>query len=161
MRSPLCRGWGEAWLLFPPAGSPVTLLAGALLGLLCLGVLLWPFLRRRRPPAPSALAEESGALQGRREAIYEGIRSLELEHELGQVESQEYERRLRAYRLEAAAVLQEQEALEIQVTALDEALEREIQQARTLLDGAEREATEPGGSDEEGREKGEEEERPL
>ena len=127
----------------------MALLAGALLGLLALGVLLWPFVRGRWAPAPSSLAEEVGAHQRRREAIYEGIRSLELEHELGQVEPQEYQRRLHAYRLEAAVVLQEQEALEVRLTAVDEALEGEVQRARASLDRAGAEAAEPGGTDEE------------
>jgi hypothetical protein len=134
---------------------------GALLGLLSLGVLLWPFVRWRRAPAPSSLAEEVGVLQRRREAIYEGIRSLELEHELGQVEPQEYQRRLHAYRLEAAVVLQEQEAIEVRLRDLDEALEGEVRRARASLDRAGTEAAEPGeaepgATDKEGEGEGEE-----
>ena len=63
----------------------------------------------------------------RREEIYESIRGLQLEYEIGGVEETDYRERLRAYRVQAAAVVREQELAEREVERL---VEREVRALR-------------------------------
>ena len=100
-------------------------LIGALLALLVVGVVLYPFVKRRfgaGGPCPSGPADGAGpvAWRLRREEIYESIRSLQLEYEIGGVEEADYRDRLRAYRVQAAAVVREQERAEREVERLVE-----------------------------------------
>jgi len=57
-----------------------------------------------------------------------------LERELGSIEPQDFQRRLRSYRIEAAAVIQEQETIELWLMNQENSLEKEIQQQRLLLE---------------------------
>ena len=114
-------------------------LLGALLALGALVVVIWPFLRRERGasnPAsnPSASMAE---MRQRREVIYQEMRTLQTVYGLGQVDSQEYEERLQANRLQAAAALRQEEELALRVSRLDQAVEEEIQAARRSLNGVE------------------------
>lgn len=99
-------------------------LIGALLALLVVGVVLYPFVKRRFAADPSRSAPDDGAgpvaWRLRREEIYESIRSLQLEYEIGGVEEADYRERLRAYRVQAAAVVREQERAELEVERLVE-----------------------------------------
>ena len=88
-------------------------LIGGLLAILVIGVALYPFLKPlSRPATSSALDSAARVGRGGREAIYEEIKTLQLEYELGSIEEGEYQERLRVYRLEAAAALRDQERLE-------------------------------------------------
>ena len=98
-------------------------LIGALLALLVVGVVLYPFVKRRfGAGGPSRSGPDDGvgpvAWRLRREEIYESIRSLQLEYEIGGVEEADYRERLRAYRVQAAAVVREQELAEREVERL-------------------------------------------
>ena len=114
----------------------MSVLIGALLGILAIGVVLYPFIgvrfRSQSPSTQNAPGPASGkGLQhpGGREAIYENIRTLQLEYELGSIEEVEYSERLRDYRLQAAANLRDQEQLEREI---DRSLEEEILALRSL-----------------------------
>ena len=120
----------------------MTLLVGALLAALALGVVLWPFLRRGGTTAAPNTAKLLAQVQRRREAIYDAISSLQVEYRLGQVNAADYQERFQAYRLQAAAALREQEELEELLVALDQALEEEIRAARRSSDGARESAKE-------------------
>ena len=106
----------------------MAVLIGALLALLVVGVVLYPFVRQRLGfggPSGNGYREATGppAWRLRREEIYESIRSLRLEYELGGVEEMDYRERLRAYRVQAAAVVRDQELAEQEVERL---VEREV-----------------------------------
>ena len=120
----------------------MAVLIGALLTILVIAVVVYPFIKARFAGWPSPTTDspsrtdrgsssEPGGLPepADREAIYEEIKTLRLEYELGSVEEKEYQERLRAYRLQAAATLRDQEMLE---QGLDLSLEDEILAARQL-----------------------------
>ena len=106
----------------------MAVLISALLAIFVVAVILYPFLKGRLRPGSSP-APDSPAHHGRggREQIYESIRTLQLEYELGSIEEGEYNDRLRSYRLQAASALREQGEME---SELDQALEDEIGAAR-------------------------------
>ncbi len=109
------------------------LLIGAVLALLAVAVVARPFLRRTAavddaPPDPTQ------AIRSWREALYREMAALEMEHEMGQIASEEYEERLQEHRLQAAALLQAQEAHEAEAASLDRALEEQIRAARESHD---------------------------
>ena len=86
-------------------------LIGTLLAILVIAVVLYPFLGRRLRPRPTADSRDrSGG--GGPESIYEEIKTLQLEYDLGAVEEEEYRKRLHAYRLRAAAALRDREERE-------------------------------------------------
>ena len=90
-----------------------------LLAALALGVVVYPFFRyRSRDRAGSGVEAPPG-----REAIYEDMRMLDLEHDLGAVSEKEFQGRMRAYRLRAAADIRDQE---LRQGELDRALEEEV-----------------------------------
>lgn len=73
----------------------------------------------------------------RREGLYRELRTLQAEHELGEVSDTEFEERLRTSRLEAAEALGEQERLQQLRDRLERHLEEEVQTARQARkDGA-------------------------
>ena len=88
------------------------ILIGALLGILVIVIVLYPFLRGRVRPGPP-IASDAGP--GSREPIYEDIKVLQLEYELGSIDEEEYGQRLRTYRLQAAASMRDEERLELEV----------------------------------------------
>ena len=109
---------------------------GVLLALLVVGVVLYPFVKQRfgvAGPSGNGSGDAAGptAWRLRREEIYESIRSLQLEYELGGVEETDYWERLRAHRVQAAAVVREQELAEREAERL---VELEV---RALRDAAE------------------------
>ena len=103
---------------------------GAVLALLALAVLVRPFLRPSAVDSDEAPAGHTQDVRSEREALYREMAALELEHEMGQIDSQEYEERLQEHRLSAAVLLQEQEAHESEAASLDRALEERIRAAR-------------------------------
>lgn len=106
----------------------MNVLIGVLLALLVMAVVVFPFVRSRfqlRPP----MAVVSPDL-GRLNAVYEEIRTLQLEYELGSIDEVEYREQLRDYRLQAAAMLREQEMSQQETDFL---VEEEIMAARGTL----------------------------
>ena len=115
----------------------MAVLIAALLAILVIAVVLYPFIKGRFRSQTSSSTQDSTAQirsgsppnPGNRETIYEDIRTLQLEYELGSIEEREYQEGLRAYRLQAAAALRDQEQLEREI---DRSLEEEILAARGL-----------------------------
>ena len=110
-------------------------LIGGLLAAFALIAVLRPFLkglpvaRRASSSRPDALGLEgpSGTGQRTRQHVYDDIKTLLLEHDLGRLEEKEYLDRLQGLRLEGAALVRDDEGLE---QAMDLALEQEILAAR-------------------------------
>ncbi len=96
------------------------LIIGILLGLISLVVLALPFFRKERVGGRNA--GNAGGLREQRISIYQEIRTLENDLNLGQVPQEEYEQRLRDYRLRAAELMMEEEELK----QIDFDLEEEI-----------------------------------
>ncbi len=86
------------------------LIIGILLGLFSLVVLALPFFRKER--VGGLHAGNAGSLREKRISIYQEIRTLENDLDLGQVSPEDYEKRLHDYRLRAAELLMEEEELE-------------------------------------------------
>ena len=108
-------------------------LVGALLAVLAIGVVLYPFWRRRFPRPSSAVRGPAGDLDGDdRTVIYEEIRTLQLEYQLGAIDEPDYQTRLRSSRLRAAAALRDRDLLEQE---LDLVVEDEIRAARSTKKG--------------------------
>ena len=110
----------------------MAILIGALLAILAVAVLLYPFLKVRfrsrasQGDDTSAQAAVGASARARaRDGIYDEIRALQLDRELGRIDEQEYKERLHDYRLQAAAVLHDEEQL-------NSVLEDEIWAARAL-----------------------------
>ena len=104
------------------------ILIAALLAILVVAVIAYPFIRHRfSPELPSAprVPEEKGRRAG--PAIYEDIETLRFEFELGSIDEKEYQERLRAYRLQAASTLRDRERRDLEI---DRSLEEEILAAR-------------------------------
>ena len=78
----------------------MALLIGLLLVLFSVGVVIYPFLKVRLPRgiAGSPPLEEPAL---KRQAVYSDIQTLELEHELGKLDEEDYRLRLQSYRLAA------------------------------------------------------------
>ena len=110
------------------------LAVGAILALLALAVVVRPFLRPSAVEPEDAAPDQTQDVRSEREALYREMAALEMEHELGQIGAEEYEERLQEHRLEAAALLQEQEAHEAEAASLDRALEERIRAARESRD---------------------------
>ena len=108
----------------------MTLLVGAVLAVFSIAVVAYPFLKSRlragsgdgRPGTDSATDLAN---------IYDAIRTLQLEYQLGQVPDNLYRGHLRDYRLQAAASLR-QRMME-RASAPDWLLEQEVQAARAVL----------------------------
>ena len=108
----------------------MAVLIGALLAILAIGVILYPFLKARSRPRTSRPSDpDPGSVWAGRQGIYEEIKTLQLEYELGRIEEPEYHQRLRAFRLQAAGTLRDQEHLELEV---ERSLEEEILASRSL-----------------------------
>jgi hypothetical protein len=109
----------------------MAIIIGAALAILSIAVVVYPFLKSRTEERVEATPEASDAEGLGLEAIYEAIRILQLDHQLGKVPEGLYQEQLRAYRLQAAAALKQQ--AEAQARDADWALEQEIQVARASI----------------------------
>lgn len=118
----------------------MALTIGALLALLGIAVAAYPFLRRRfLPELPSTSArmdlddppEEEPSTSDTLQSIYDSIRTLQLERELGNIPGGLYREQLNAFRIQAATILRERE----QAVGEDRdwSLEEEIRVARAGL----------------------------
>ena len=116
-----------------------------ILGVLSLAVLVFPFLKyRSRGPAANPVPT-SGLSDSELDAIYDAIRTLQLEHQLGNVGEAAYREQLEGYRLQAAVLLRQQ--IEGEDQSAHQALEQEILAARASINGSDnRGATCPGCS---------------
>ena len=113
------------------------LLVAAVLVVLSVGVVVYPFLKNRYPATTKAELEDTGLSSLEVDAALEAIRTLQLEHQLGNVPEELYEEQLRAYRIQAAASLRQR--AEGHANDADRDLEQEILMVRlaaTVGDGS-------------------------
>ena len=110
----------------------MAVLIAALLAIFGMAVVLYPFLKARsRNDAPHRAdpTQEDGPRS--REAVYQAIRTLQLEYELGSIEEMEYRELLREYRIQAAEAIKREGSREGSMKeGLDSSLEREIMALR-------------------------------
>ena len=114
----------------------MALTIGAILALLSIAVAVYPFIGRRFFASREApgLPQEQESLAAQLEAIYDTLRTLQLERELGNIPDGLYREQLAAYRWQAARLLREQDRGS--AAAKDQeggALEAEIRVARAAL----------------------------
>ncbi len=98
---------------------------------LALAFVTWPLLRSSAPEVElaSADATRDGSVR-RREAIYQEVLELDLDHRMGKVSADEYQLLTADSLARAEALLAEDDAAE---TATDDRVEREIADARASL----------------------------
>ena len=104
------------------------------LALLSIGVVIYPFWRRRSAPATAPMEAVSPDLvqsEADLNAVYDAIRTLQLEHQLGNIPLGLYREQLQDYRLQAAAILRDQ----AETAARDDEwlLEQDVGLARAAL----------------------------
>ena len=104
----------------------MTLLIGLLLVALSIGVVVLPFYRGRRDVDANGDAGFLDANEVRRRGLYEEIETLELERNVGNVDQEEYHRRLQALRMAAAATFREQDRDRLLRESADRGIEREV-----------------------------------
>ena len=139
----------------------MALIIGTILALFSLGVAVYPFLRRRRDGDGSAQDDRDGlpaagaggdatAGPDSIDSVYDAIRTLQLERELGNIPEGLYREQLDDYRRQAALALRQQAMAQVQAPAEapdteqdtesdaeeDAALEEEIRLARAGLGSA-------------------------
>ena len=107
----------------------MAIVIGVLLVVFSIGVVLYPFLKRQLHSG-IAIPQSEEENEARRRTIYADIETLELEKGLGHVDEQEYQQKLRGYRLAAAATFRDQEALSSQQKKLSEDVDEEVNRIR-------------------------------
>ena len=108
----------------------MAVVVGLLLVLFCMGVVLYPFGRGRRPAPVQVPVLSLEEVAERRRAVYSDIEILEMERGLGHVDEEEYRRQLREYRMAAAATFRDQERLEQLQSDADQTIEQELRRLR-------------------------------
>ncbi len=88
----------------------MAIIIGAVLSLLCIAVLFYPFFKAQRAGLVAGTLENvglenDGESPQELESVYQAIRTLQLEHQLGRIPDSSYQDQLDAYRLEAAEIL--------------------------------------------------------
>ena len=102
---------------------------GVLLALLAIVVVILPFIRSGR--RIGLFQAQGSVVDQAEEASFDDIRTLQLERELGRVDEEEYQARLRDYRVRTALLLRERD---IKLQEVDAELEAEILAARSIAD---------------------------
>ena len=77
--------------------------------LLILGVVAWPLVAKRRRRTMERRDDVPQAAGGTLEAVYEAIRTLQMEHSLGRIGDADFREQLDEYRRQAAALLRDME----------------------------------------------------
>ena len=122
----------------------MAIIIGAVLCLFSIAVLLYPFFIAPRAGSAPGTLEGSDESPQELESVYQAIRTLQLEHELGRVPDGSYNDQLDAYRLEAAEILRSRALIRslgkdaernpaVSGDSVEAALEREILQARAPI----------------------------
>ena len=102
-------------------------LFGFLLALVSIALLARPILRRGQTTSSPTLSLESlEDVQWRHQQVYDEIKTLILDHELGNIPPEEYEEKLGDYRLRAADLLRQQEQLLHELTSLEDGIEDRV-----------------------------------
>ena len=122
----------------------MAIIIGAVLCLFSMAVLLYPFFKAPRAGFRPGSPEDSDKYPQELESVYQAIRTLQLEHQLGRVPDSSYEDQLDAYRIEAAEILRSRAVARttakdanrdpgVSAESDEAALEREILLARALI----------------------------
>ena len=102
-------------------------LLGFLLALVSIALLARPFLRQRQPASmPSSSLDSLKNVQWRQQQVYDEIKTLILDHNLGNVPSEEYGEKLGAYRIQAADLLRQEEQLLHETKYLEKEIEDRV-----------------------------------
>ena len=109
----------------------MALLVGAALALFSIAIVVYPFLRRRFRFGTGRPKSEVRPTAPELDAIYDAIRTLQLEYQLGRVPEYLYREQLQSYRVQAATALR-QEMTE-QTSDLERLFEQEVLVARAVL----------------------------
>ena len=109
----------------------MALLLAAVLIALSVGVVIYPFLKRRDSVTGNGPADVAATTDRDMEAIVEDMRILRLDHQAGNIPDDLYQEQIRAYRLQAASHLRQQ--TEGQLEGADWELEQEVLMARLSL----------------------------
>ena len=102
---------------------------GLFLALLSVAVVILPFLRKTSggTRTPSSSSEE---FQVKRHTVYDNMKLLSLEYELGHISHEEYKEIYLEHRREAAGIVRSQELLMDDIEDLDSELEQEISKVK-------------------------------
>ena len=106
-------------------------LLAAVLIALSVGVVIYPFLKRRDSVTGDGPEDVVATTDRDMEAIVEDMRILRLDHQAGNIPDDLYQEQIRAYRLQAASHLRQQ--TEGQLEGADWELEQEVLMARLSL----------------------------
>ena len=103
-------------------------LLGFLLALASIALLARPFLRRQMQagPMPSSSVDSLKDVQWLQQQVYDEIKTLILDHDLGNVPSEEYDEKLGAYRLQAADLLRQEKQLLHELEYLEKEIEDRV-----------------------------------
>ena len=118
----------------------MAIIVGVVLCLFSIAVLLYPFFKGSRAASGTGTPGDSDESSPELEEVYQAIRTLQLEHQLGRVPDSSYEEQLDAYRLEAAEILRSRALAQesnqdpdLSGESEEAALEREILLARARI----------------------------
>ena len=111
----------------------MTLIVGAVLALFSLVIVAYPFLKFRMRAQGSHGPAITGAAPPELEPVYDAIRTLQLEYQLGKVPENLYREQLTGYRLQAASILRQR--VEDREGAPEWVLEQEVLVSRAALRG--------------------------
>ena len=112
----------------------MALLIGAALAVFSVAILIYPFIKDRIHSGSRGLRTVANPASPELEPIYDAIRTLQLEYELGKVPENLYREQLRGYRIQAATELRFHS--EKSGESQDWVLEQEVMLARAALQGS-------------------------
>lgn len=100
---------------------------GFLLALASIALLVRPFLRQMQAASmPSSSLDSLKNVQWQKQQLYDEIKTLILDHDLGNIPGEEYAEKLGAYRLQAAELLRQEEQLLNEVKYLEKEIEDRV-----------------------------------
>ena len=111
----------------------MTLVVGALLALFSIAIVAYPFLKSRMRAGGSQESAITSVAPPELEPIYDAIRTLQLEYQLGKVPENLYREQLTGYRVQAASVLRQRD--QEREGAPEWVLEQEVLVSRAALRG--------------------------
>jgi len=100
----------------------MAIILGLLVTIPAIFFIALPFFKITKPEQMKSVSSEMDQIHSEREAIYKQLETLQLEHDIGQFPSSEYEGRVWTLRLEAAENLQRQSRF----LKINESLPKEI-----------------------------------
>ena len=111
----------------------MTIIVGAALALFSLVIVAYPFFKSRMAAGDSQGPAVSAEAPPELEPIYDAIRTLQLEYQLGKIPDNLYREQLAAYRVQAATVLRQR--VQERSGAPEWVLEQEVLVTRAVLRG--------------------------